>query len=176
VIEFHKFKGETADMYIMDVLDKYKVSNKIIAFVGITVTQILEELQKKKRNKQCVCQPNDLLLKNENSWHRTYCPHFAQSLRTSADILPVDVEAIVDKIFHYFHIYIVRVEEIKEFCDFVDTEYKQVLGSVKTRWLSLKPVITRVIDMFLGLKSYFLSQKKCPMILKIFFNYPVSTV
>jgi hypothetical protein len=29
------------------------------------------------------------------------------ALRTSADILPVDIEAIVKKIFQYFHIYIV---------------------------------------------------------------------
>jgi hypothetical protein len=52
------------------------------------------------------------------------------ALRTSADILPVDVEAIVNKIFQYFHVYTVRVEELKEFCDFI--EYKQILGSVKT--------------------------------------------
>jgi hypothetical protein len=59
--------------------------------------------------------------------------------------------------------------ELKEFCVFVDIEYKQVLGSVKTRWLSLQPAITRVIDMFPGLKSYFPSHEKCPMMLKIFF-------
>jgi hypothetical protein len=81
------------------------------------------------------------------------------ALRTSADILPVDVETIVNKIFQYFHIYTVRVEELKEFCDFVDIEYKQVFGSVKTRWLSLQPAITRVIDMFSGSKYYFISPK-----------------
>jgi hypothetical protein len=97
-------------------------------------------------------------------------------LRTSADILPIDVEAIVNKIFQYFHIYTVQVEELKEFCDFVDIEYKQVLGSVKTRWQSQQPAIIRVIDMFPGLKSYFLSQEKFPMMLKIFFNDPVSLV
>jgi hypothetical protein len=91
------------------------------------------------------------------------------ALRTSADILPVDVEAVVNKIFQYFHIYTVRVEELKEFCDFVDIEYKQVLGSVKTRWLSLQPAIIRVTDLFPGLKFYFLSQEKCPMTLKIHF-------
>jgi hypothetical protein len=86
----------------------------------------------------------------------------------------VDVEAKVNKIFQYFHIYTVRVEELKEFCDFVSFEYKQVLGSVKIRWLSLQSAITRVIDMFPGFKSYFLSQEKCPMMLKIFFNDPIS--
>jgi hypothetical protein len=98
------------------------------------------------------------------------------ALRTSADILPVDVEATVDKIFQYFHIYTVRVEELKKFCDFVDIEYKQFLRNVKTRWLSLQPAIARVIDMFPGLKYYFLSREKCPMTLRIFFNYPVSIV
>jgi hypothetical protein len=37
VIEFHNLKSETADVlntYITDVLDKYKLSNKIIAFCG----------------------------------------------------------------------------------------------------------------------------------------------
>jgi hypothetical protein len=37
VTEFHNLKGEEADvvtMYITDVLDKYKLSNKIIAFCG----------------------------------------------------------------------------------------------------------------------------------------------
>jgi hypothetical protein len=37
VTEFHNLKGETANVltiYIMDVLDKYKLSNKIIGFCG----------------------------------------------------------------------------------------------------------------------------------------------
>jgi hypothetical protein len=67
--------------------------------------------------------------------------------------LPVDIET-VNKIFQYFHIYNIRVEELKEFCTFVDTEYIQKLGSVKTRWLSLEPAVHRVIEMYEGLKSY----------------------
>jgi hypothetical protein len=52
-------------------------------------------------------------------------------VQTRADILPVNVETFVNKIFQYFHIYILMSEELKEFCTFVDTEYKEVLGSVK---------------------------------------------
>jgi hypothetical protein len=88
------------------------------------------------------------------------------TLPTSADILSIDVEAIVNKTFQYFHIYTVRVEEVKKFCDFVDVEYKQILGDAKTRWLSLQPSITRVISMFPAVKSYLLSQEKCPTMLK----------
>jgi hypothetical protein len=58
--------------------------------------------------------------------------------------LPVDNET-VNKIFQYFHIYNIRVKEL------IDTEYKQKLGSVKTRWLSLEPAVHRVIEMYQGL-------------------------
>jgi hypothetical protein len=75
------------------------------------------------------------------------------ALQTSADILPIDVEARVSKIFQYFHIYTVRVEELKEFCDFVDVENKQILGSARTWWLSLPSAITRVTSMFPAFKS-----------------------
>jgi hypothetical protein len=60
----------------------------------------------------------------------------------------------------------VWVKELKQFCDFTDVEYKQNLGSVETRWLSLQPAITIAISMFPPLTSYFLSQQKCPMMLR----------
>ena len=96
------------------------------------------------------------------------------ALQTSADIPPVDVESIINKIFQHFHIFTVRVEELKTFCNFVEVEYKPVLGSVKTRWPSLLPALERTTEMFDGLKSYFLSQEKSPRILKDFFNDPQS--
>jgi hypothetical protein len=34
-------------------------------------------------------------------------------VQTSVDILPVDIETVVNKIFQYFHIYTVRVKELK---------------------------------------------------------------
>jgi hypothetical protein len=96
------------------------------------------------------------------------------ALQTSADILPIDVGAMVNKIFHYFHMYSVRVEELKEFCDFVVVEYKQILGNVKNRWFSLHPAITRGISMSSALKSHFLSQEECPTMLRKVFDDPVS--
>jgi hypothetical protein len=49
------------------------------------------------------------------------------ALQTSVDILSIDVKAIVNKIFQYFHIYTVQLEELKDFCDFINVEYKQIL-------------------------------------------------
>lgn len=41
-------------------------------------------------------------------------------MQTSTDI-SINVECIVNKIFQYFYIYTVRVEALKEFCDFTNT-------------------------------------------------------
>jgi hypothetical protein len=52
--------------------------------------------------------------------------------RRKTDTLPVDMDDFVNKILQYFLLYTLRVEESKEFCTFVDAEYKPILGSVKT--------------------------------------------
>lgn len=47
---------------------------------------------------------------------------------------------------------------------------KKVLSHSKTRWLSLYPCIERVLQLFSALKSYFLSEKDCPLVLHNFFK------
>jgi len=63
-----------------------------------------------------------------------------------------------------------RVEKLKEFCDFAVVQYRDILSHAKTRWLLLSPAIDRIILMFDGLKSYFLSQDSSPKILVDFFQ------
>jgi hypothetical protein len=53
-------------------------------------------------------------------------------VQTAVDVLPVDIQAILGKVFQYFHQFTVGVESLKSFCDFVDIEYKTVLGHSKT--------------------------------------------
>jgi len=95
-------------------------------------------------------------------------------VQIAADTLSIDVQVIIGKIFQHFYIYTVRVHALKEFCEFVNIEYKTMLGHSKTRSLFLFSALTRLIDMFDGLKSYFLSIDKCPTLIKDFFNNPLS--
>jgi hypothetical protein len=96
------------------------------------------------------------------------CVHHA------AENLDVDIECIIFKIFQYFHIYTVRTEQLKEYCDFVEIEYKKFPSHSKTRWLSLRASISRIIHMFPALKSFFLSQAKPPEMVKTFFENEMS--
>jgi hypothetical protein len=114
----------------MDVLDKYKLPNEIIAFcVDNCKTNFGGAARKGTNNVFANLTTSDLKMNIRGIVCAAHILHTA--IRTSADILPVVVEAIVTKIFQYFHTYIVRVEELKELCGFLDIGYKQVLGSVK---------------------------------------------
>lgn len=80
------------------------------------------------------------------------------AIQTAADLLPVDLENIIVKIYSYFYIYTVRVECLKEFCENAEVEYHKIIGYSKTRWLALLPAVERILKMYEPLKSYFLSQ------------------
>jgi len=131
VLEITNLKGETADIltnYIIEILNKYKLSDKIIAFSGDNCNinfggsnrkgtkNVFSFLNKGLKNNICGIGCAAHVLHN--------------AMQSSADILLID---IVNKIFQYFHIYTVRVEHLKEFCDFANIEFKNILGSVKTR-------------------------------------------
>uniref|UniRef100_H3A4G4 Uncharacterized protein n=1 Tax=Latimeria chalumnae TaxID=7897 RepID=H3A4G4_LATCH len=68
------------------------------------------------------------------------------------------------------------MERLKEFCNFVDTQYQQLLGYSSTQWLALSPATERTQQIFPGLKSFFLSEPKCPVPLKNIFQDPCPVV
>jgi len=39
--------------------------------------------------------------------------------------LILDIQSVVLRIYNYFSVYTVRIESLKEFCNFMDTDYKQ---------------------------------------------------
>lgn len=88
--------------------------------------------------------------------------------------MSIDIENTINKIHQYFSIYAVRTKQLKGYCGFADDQYRKLLSHSKTRWLSLFPGITRLIEMFLPVKSFFLSQEHSPTIIKQFFENEMS--
>ena len=80
------------------------------------------------------------------------------------------VDSVVLKIFNYFSIYTVRTEKLKEFCDFVETVFQELLNHSITRWLSLFPAAERVLSIFESLKAYFLTVENPPKFILDFFE------
>lgn len=69
--------------------------------------------------------------------------HIAHNtLQTAADFLPIDVEVIVNKIYCYFHIYTVREERLKEFCE---VQYRLLVNHSNAPRLSLTCAAERIL-------------------------------
>jgi len=85
------------------------------------------------------------------------------TLRKMTDVLDVDVETIVTSIYGHFSISANRCTQLQEFFEFVDTEYHDILRHVATRWLSLSPAISRLLESWAAIVSYFqLLHGECP--------------
>lgn len=93
-------------------------------------------------------------------------------INNAADSLPIDAEVVIVKLFKFFHKYTVRVAELKDLCEFIDVEYRNLLSYSNTRWLRLLPALELVLQMMLPLKQYFSSQPNTPVVLKSFFDDP----
>ena len=52
-----------------------------------------------------------------------------------------------------------RKSILKEYNEFCDQEYADIVEHASTRWLSLEKCVARELEKFEGIKSYFLSEK-----------------
>lgn len=171
VVELKSTPNETSETiagYITETLQNLGIANKCIAFTGDNANTNFGGKNRKEGNNVYSRLKKSL---NDNLVG-VGCPaHILHNaIQHGADSLSIDVECLIMKMYNYFSIYTVRTEELKSFCKFVDINYKQLLSHSKTRWLSLFPGIERVLEMYDGLKSYFLSACKPPKILVAFFE------
>ena len=95
-------------------------------------------------------------------------------IKAAADCLPLDCEIFVGKVYQFFHIYTVRTEELKDFCEFCEVEYGRVQSFSRSRFLALLPGLERMLQLFKALKSYFLSAHKVPVTIMKFLEDPAA--
>ena len=73
------------------------------------------------------------------------------------DQLTVDVENVVLKVYGFFPTSAKQRESLKAFFRLCDVDFQEILRHVTTRWLSLNPAITQLMQTWIALKSYFIS-------------------
>ena len=69
------------------------------------------------------------------------------SVQTGCEMLPIDFEALVVKIYKFFHIYTVRTEALKKFCLEAAEKYMPLVKHSGI-FLSLLPAMNRIIDLY----------------------------
>lgn len=173
ILDMQSLPGETAQTickFLVDALQRHGLTEKVVGFCADNANTNFGGLKRRGRNNVFAIMQDDLGRKLLGIGCAAHIVHNA--IQTAGDCLPIDVEAVIMKIYYYFYIYTVRVQSFTEFCDFADVEYQRILGYGKTRWLSLMPAVERVLKLFPALKSYFLSEEKCPTLIRNFFENP----
>lgn len=175
VLKVLSIPGETGEILsasIKETASEFEIGNKLLALSADNTNTNFGGLN--RRGHLNVGFRMNVLMKR-NLFHLGCNAHIIHNCaKNSFDVLPIDAEVIITKIFGYFHGYTVRTERFKEFCSFVEQEYNVILGHIHVRWLSLEPAIQRILLLFEPLKSFFLSEPSCPAILKRFFENDVS--
>lgn len=164
--------SETIADYVKITLEGLGIVKKCVAFAGDNTNTNFGGINRKEGKNVY-----SILKKTVNqNLVGVGCPaHILHNtIRHGVDTLDIDVECIVLKLHNFFSIYTVRTEELKEYCTFVESNYKPLLSHSKTRWLSLFPAIERLLEMYEALKSYFCSQPHPPKILLTFFENQLS--
>ncbi|KAK9391302.1 hypothetical protein NXF25_018632 [Crotalus adamanteus] len=177
LLELQETPTETADAisdYLVKTLKKHGLLQKCVAFAGDNCNTMFGGLRQDEEVRTVFAKLRRAL--QRETLIGVYCPaHVLHNcIHHGADALEVDIENVVLKIYQYFHIYAVRTESLQEYCEFVEVEYKRLLSHSKTRWLSLFPGITKLLQMHSALKSFFLGQSNLPTVLRSFFEHEFS--
>lgn len=108
-----------------------------------------------------LCSENQFIVKANCHAHIIH-----NTVKKIVDNLDYDVENLILKVYAHFSVSAKKRETLKQFSEFNDIEYKDLLHHVVTRWLSLNPCIERFLRNYLALLSYFRSLRDCPQHIK----------
>nr|XP_042701979.1 uncharacterized protein LOC122172852 [Chrysemys picta bellii] len=127
--------NETADTiahYVKETLEKNGLFKKYIAFTGDNCNTMFGGLQPGEDGKNVFANLKKLLQKRTLIGVGFPAHILNNCVHHAAERMNVDIENIIFKIYQYFHIYTVLTERLKEYCEFVDVEYRKLLSHSKT--------------------------------------------
>ncbi|CAF5159451.1 unnamed protein product, partial [Rotaria magnacalcarata] len=151
LIEFINDSNETAvNIFnnICKVIDKYKFKLENLTSFGADNTNV--NFGKNHSVFQLLKEKVSHLLKGN-----CYCHVLHNAVHTAHDDLPIDIETILCKLYSYFSRSAKRMENLKEYFDFVQVDFQVLLKYISTRWLSLLRSIDRLLDKFEPVKFVF---------------------
>ena len=73
-------------------------------------------------------------------------------------VFKFDVEEMVIDLYYWFDKSTKRKASLVEYCNFCDTSYRHIVKHINTRWLSLEKAVSRVLQQYAALCSYYLSE------------------
>ncbi|OCT57593.1 uncharacterized protein LOC108704684 [Xenopus laevis] len=173
LVDFFQTDGETTEALsedLLQVIRRVLVEDKIVGMSADNMNTDFGGLKRKGTNNVVVSMRESL---KRNVIALGCITHIVHSCaQCSVDMIPLDIQGMVTKICGFFHTFSVRAECLREFCDFVGQQWKEIQSYSNVQWLALLPFLRKVLQHYAALKSFFLSEEKCPVVLKKWFLDP----
>lgn len=169
LLDFKSVEGETSEIltnHLCSVLLQNNLNNKMVGFSGDNCNTNFGGVKIAGKNNVFHRLKNSLGQEINGIGCGAHIVH--NCVQTAVDSLPIDIEALVVKIYKYFHIYTVRVTKLKSFCEYAEIEYRKLIQHGNTRLISMMPALERILQVFEGLKAFFLDQEICPSTIKTY--------
>ena len=83
--------------------------------------------------------------------HNVAC-HASESFQKKSGF---DIEDLCVDVYYWFDKSTKRKGILKEFCEFCESDYRQIIRYVSVRWLSLEKAVNRILQLYKSLQSYF---------------------
>ena len=144
--------AESIYVKINDILNLYDIDWKMCIAFGVDNTNV--NVGRRNSIRTRVHQENEFIYFVGcpcHMVHNTACKAAEVFQRETG----FDVEDMLVDLYYWFDKSTKRKNELYEFCDFCNIEYRQVVKHVSTRWLSLEYAVDRTLQQYSGLKSYF---------------------
>lgn len=157
LLDFKSVTGETCEIptnHLCSVMLQTDLNNKIVGFCGDNCNTNFGGV--KRAGKTNIFHRLKNILGREISGIECGAHIVHNCVETAVDNLPIDIEALLVKIYKYFNIYTVRVTKLNQFCKYVEIQYRKLIQHGNTRFLSIIPtVLERILQIFEGLKAFF---------------------
>lgn len=164
LLDFKSVEGETSEIltnHLCSVLLQNNLNNKMVGFSGDNCNTNFGGVKIAGKNNVFHRLKNSLGQEINGIGCGAHIVH--NCVQTAVDSLPIDIEALVVKIYKYFHIYTVRVTKLKSFCEYAEIEYRKLIQHGNTRLLSMMPALERILQVFEGLKAFFFRPRNMPI-------------
>lgn len=171
LLDFKSVPGETSEIltdHLYSSLVKNNLDKKVVGFCGDNCNTNFGGVKRAGTNNVFHRLKNNLGREINGIGCGAHIVH--NCVQSGVDGLPIDIEALVVKIYKHFYIYTVRVTKLQEFCEFAEVQYRKLVQHGNTRFLSMMPALERILHLFEGLKAYFSAQDMCPLLIKTLFT------
>lgn len=166
--------SQTISKYLLETLAKYSLKEKCVSFTGDNTNLNFGGVNRVEGNNILTLLNNSL----DQPIMGVGCPaHILHNaIRHATDLLEIDIESLVMKIFNHFSVYTVRTEKLNKFCDYIEINYEKLLYHEKQGGLVFFLKLERILKLYKALKEYFLTTDKIPVMIKKFFENDLNEI